>query len=598
MTDKKNQKEQKSYKPKEVVYQGIAVSPGFVIGKAYKYESELHPVIPKYSIKKSQVATEIARFETALISTRKQILDIQKRIAEAMSTEHAEIFNAHLLVIEDRVLVEEVIKELEGKLLNIEYVFYKISEKYAKIFTKINDEYLKERSSDIKDVSKRVLKNLMGQEHKDLSSLDEEVIVIAYDISPSDTALMHKENVIGFATDIGGRTSHTAIMARTLEIPAVVGLGTASEKIKEGSTVIIDGNRGMLIVNPSKKTMERYGKERTRLELYEEELAQLRDVQAETTDGFRIHIASNIEMPEDVPSVIAHGAQGIGLYRTEFFYMNRSDLPSEEEHYEAYFNVAKKIYPKSVIIRTLDIGGDKFMSQLDIPREMNPFLGWRAIRFCLARPEIFKIQLRAILRASALGNIKLMFPMISAISEVNQALALLEEVKGELTEEGISFDPSMEVGVMIEVPSAAITADIIAKKVDFFSLGTNDLIQYSMAVDRINEKIAYLYEPTHPAVLRLIKMTVDAAHKENIWVGVCGEMASEPALALILMGLGVDELSCSSVIIPELKRTIRSVSFGEIKELVNSLCELEDARLIRDRAELFLRDHVPNFLDI
>lgn len=582
----------------EQIYQGIPVSPGFVIGKAFKFENELYPSISSYPIKKSQVPLEIARFETALIATRKQILDIQKKISEAMGTEHAEIFNAHLLVIEDRVLIEEVIKVLEKELKNIEHVFMKVSEKYAAIFSKINDDYLKERASDIKDVTKRVLRNLLGQDQKDLSQLDEEVVVVAHDISPSDTALMHRDNVIGFATDIGGPTSHTAIMARTLDIPAIVGLHDASKKIKSGTTVIIDGNRGILVVNPTKERLEQYGREKTRLELYEEELAQLRTLPAETRDGYQINIAANIEMPEDVPSVMAHGAQGIGLYRTEFFYMNRRDLPTEDEHYESYFAVAKKIYPNYVIIRTVDLGGDKFLSQLDVPQEMNPYLGWRAIRFCLAQTDFFKVQLRAILRASSLGNIKMMYPMISGISEVRKANALLEEVKRELSQEGISYDPDMEVGAMIEVPSAALTADIIAREVDFFSIGTNDLIQYSMAVDRVNERIAYLYEPTHPAILRLVKYVVDIAHKENIWVGVCGEMASEPVLALILIGLGIDELSCGSVSIPELKRTIRSVTYQEIKEMVDSIYTMSNPREILEKANSLIKDKVPNILQL
>ncbi|RJP58019.1 MAG: phosphoenolpyruvate--protein phosphotransferase [Candidatus Auribacter fodinae] len=604
MTRKKSQQsnsndvKKKGSSGKEEVFYGIPVSPGFVIGKAFKFENDIVPAIPSYDIKQSQVPLEIARFETALIATRKQILDIQKKISEAMGTEHAEIFNAHLLVIEDRVLIEEVIKILEKELKNIEHVFLKVSEKYGEIFSRINDEYLRERASDIKDVTKRVLSNLMGQAQKDLSQLDEEVIVVAHDISPSDTALMHRDNVIGFATDIGGPTSHTAIMARTLDIPAVVGLHDASKQIKSDVTVIIDGNRGTLIVNPSKQTLERYGKEKTRLELYEEELAQLRTLPAQTQDGYCINIAANIEMPEDVPSVMAHGAQGIGLYRTEFFYMNRRDLPTEDEHYEAYFNVAKKIYPNYVIIRTVDLGGDKFLSQLDVPQEMNPYLGWRAIRFCLAQTDFFKVQLRAILRASSLGNIKMMYPMISGIGEVRKANALLEEVKQELSREGISYDPDMEVGAMIEVPSAALTADIIAKEVDFFSVGTNDLIQYSMAVDRVNERIAYLYEPSHPAILRLIKYVVDIAHKENIWVGVCGEMASEPALALMLIGLGIDELSCSSVCIPELKRTIRSVSYSDIRHMADSIFNLTDPREILNKANELIREKVPGFLQL
>lgn len=581
--------EKPNRKLKEEIYQGIPVSPGFVIGKAFKFEGEVYPTINETTIDKSKIPYEIARFENALITTRKQILDMQKKIAEAMGAEHAEIFNAHLLVIEDRVLVEEVIKELERESKNIESIFMKVSEKYAKIFSKINDEYLKERATDIKDVTKRVLRNLMGQEHKDLSALEEEVIVVAHDIAPSDTAMMHKENVIGFGTDIGSRTSHTAIMARSLEIPAVVGLRDASKKIKAGATIIIDGNRGILIANPTKKTIERYTRERTKIEDYEEELAQLCNVPAETIDGYRINIDANIEMPEDLPSVLAHGAQGVGLYRTEFFYMNRIDLPTEEEHYEAYKTVAEKIYPNPVVIRTLDLGGDKFLSQFNVPREINPFLGWRAIRFCLAQPDVFKVQLRAILRASELGNIKLMFPMISGIGEVREAKNLLEQAKRELDEKGMKYNKSMEVGVMIEVPSAAVTADIIAKEVDFFSVGTNDLIQYSMAVDRVNEKIAYLYEPTHPAILRLIKTIVDAAHKNNIWVGVCGEMASEPVLSLILIGLGVDELSCSSVAIPELKKAVRSVSYKEINDMISQIMNYSDPDLIREKAASILK---------
>ena len=594
--NKSSQKKSNSSKDKEEVYYGIPVSPGFVIGKAFKLDSDVSAEIPQYTITAKQVPIEIVRFETALIKTRKQVKEIQKKIAVGMGAEHAEIFNAHLLVIEDRVLIEEVIKSIEEKHLNVECIFKEVADKYARIFDKIDDEYLRERSSDIKDVSRRIIQNLMGKESKDLSKLENEVVIVAYDIAPSETATMHKEKVIGFVTDIGSRTSHTAIMARTLEIPAVVGLHDASRKIKSDTMIIVDGNRGMVIVNPTRKTLEKYGKEKTRLEVYEEELSQLRNLPAETLDGYRIRMAANIEMPEDVQSVIDHGAEEIGLYRTEFFYMNRRDLPTEDEHYEAYFNVAKKMYPKSVIVRTLDLGGDKFISQLDVPQDMNPFLGWRAIRFCLAQPEIFKIQLRAILRASALGNLKMMYPMISGIEEIRLANELLQDVKDEFVKDGISFDKSMEVGAMIEVPSAAITADILAEEVDFFSIGTNDLIQYSMAVDRVNERIAYLYKPTHPAVLRLIKTIVEAGHKHNIWVGVCGEMASEPALALILMGLGVDELSCSSVSIPELKKVFRANMITDVQKMVNTIMQMRDPNEIHHYAQQVVDECVPSLL--
>ncbi|MDP8262282.1 MAG: phosphoenolpyruvate--protein phosphotransferase [Candidatus Ancaeobacter aquaticus] len=576
-------------------FKGIPVSPGVAIGKVFLFDSE-EDVIVKRKLSPKDIPNEITRFEGALIQARREILDIQKKIAKAMGTEHAEIFNAHLLVVEDRALIEEVIKNLEKQRYNVEYIFIQVAKKYSKIFSRMEDDYLKERASDIRDVARRVLHKLIGKKRQDLAVLKEEVIIAAYDLSPSDTALMHKEKVIGFVTDIGGKTSHTAIMARSLGIPAVVGLRDVSRKIKPDAMLIIDGNRGIVIVNPSKTTLERYAEQQTKFEIFEEKLASLKNLPAETKDGFKITLAANIELPEDVPSVIAHGAQGVGLYRTEFLYMNRSDLPKEEEQFQSYKQVAEKVSPHTVIIRTMDLGGDKFLSHLQIPREMNPFLGWRAIRFCLARLDIFKVQLRAILRASAFGKIKMMYPMISGVNELKDANAAVEEAKKELRKEKKAFDENLEIGAMIEIPSAAVISDILAEEVDFFSIGTNDLIQYSLAVDRVNERIAYLYEPTHPAVLRLIDTVVQASKKNDIWVGICGEMAGDPATVLLLLGLGLQEFSTSAVMVPEIKKVIRSVTLEQTKQLIRKVQKYRTAEEVLEEATKLLYKVAPELV--
>ncbi|MBI1883891.1 MAG: phosphoenolpyruvate--protein phosphotransferase [Chlamydiae bacterium] len=582
-------------KTKEKSYKGIAVSPGIAIGKVFIFDSSEDSVVQR-PISEEDLPKEIARFEDALIATRREILNIQRQISQKLDVEHAQIFNAHLMVLEDRALIEEVIKRLEKDQYNVEYVFQQVIKKYCEIFSQINDEYLKERSSDIRDVSRRVLHNLTGKKREDLVHLPEEMIVAAYDLSPSDTALMHKERVIGFVTDIGSKTSHTAIMARSLEIPAVVGLHDLSSRLKMGETIILDGNRGVVIVNPSKSTLASYKQERQKVVVFENKLAVLKDLTAKTLDGHEITLSANIEMPEDIHSVLEHGAHGVGLYRTEFFYMNRSDLPTEEEHFKAYQEVAKKVWPHDVIVRTLDLGGDKFLSHLEIPREMNPFLGWRAIRFCLERLDIFKVQLRAILRASTSRNIKLMYPMISGLDELIRANEVLKDVKGELKKEGVPFNDQVEVGAMIEIPSAALTADVLAKHVDFFSIGTNDLIQYSLAVDRVNEKIAHLYQPAHPAVLRLIQMVIEAAHEADIWVGMCGEMAGDPAMALILLGLGLDELSTSPSAVPEIKKIIRSVHFSVVQQLAREVLSLTSAQEIERKAVKLLTEIAPELI--
>ncbi len=582
-------------KKKETVLKGIPASPGIVSGKAFLYGREQY-TITRRAISDAQIQNEIKRFKDALVQTKNEIIEIKKRISDEMGAEHGQIFSAHLLVIDDSMLIEEVIAKLKKEKLSIEYVFQDVLRRYIRVFSEMDDEYLKERISDVNDVGRRILKNLIGVKEDALSNLDDKVIVIAYDLSPSDTATMHKKNVKGFATDIGGRTSHTAIMAKSLEIPAVVGLEVLTKRVESGDFIIIDGTHGIVIVNPSPKTIKKYELGRERIVAFDKHLLEQKDLPCVTLDGRKIALAANIEVPEDVPSVVAHGAEGIGLYRTEYFYMNRKDVPTEEEQFKAYSSVAKRVKPHSVIIRTLDIGGDKFLSQLDVPQQMNPFLGWRAIRFCLARPDIFKSQLRAILRAAAFGKLKVMYPMISGLEELLQANALLEECKKELKREGTAFDDNIEIGAMIEVPSAALTSDILAKEVDFFSIGTNDLIQYSLAVDRVNEKIAYLYEPTHPAVLRLIKTVVDNAHNAGIWVGMCGEMAGDFIMTIILLGLGLDEFSTSPIATPEIKRIIRAVTMRQAKEIASGALALSTGKEVEAYARKKLKEIVSDMM--
>jgi len=583
-------------KKKETVLKGIPAAPGVVTGKAFLYGREQY-TISRRNIREDQIQNEIKRFKEALLQTKNEIVDIKKRISEELGVEHGQIFSAHLLVIDDTMLTEEVVAKLKKEKLAVEYIFQDVLRRYIKVFSEMDDEYLKERISDINDVGRRILKNLIGAKEDILSNLKEKVIVIAYDLSPSDTATMHKKNVKGFATDIGGRTSHTAIMAKSLEIPAVVGLEVLTKKVETGDTVIIDGNHGIVIISPSPRTLKRYEEEREKFIAFEKHLLEQKGLPCVTLDGRKIELASNIEVPEDVPSVLAHGAEGIGLYRTEYFFMNRKDLPTEEEQFRAYSSVAKKIKPHAVIVRTLDIGGDKFLSQLDVPQQMNPFLGWRAIRFCLARPDIFKAQMRAILRASAHGKIRMMYPMISGLAELQQANALLEDAKKELKKEGLPFDENMEVGAMIEVPSAAVTSDILAREADFFSIGTNDLIQYSLAVDRVNEKIAYLYEPAHPAVLRLIKSVIENGHKAGIWVGMCGEMAGDISMTAILLGLGLDEFSTSPIAAPEIKRIIRALTMTQARAIAEEAMTLLTGKDVQAFASRKLKEIVPDMAD-
>ncbi|MBI4115884.1 MAG: phosphoenolpyruvate--protein phosphotransferase [Candidatus Omnitrophica bacterium] len=571
---------------------GIPVSPGVASGKALVLHSEDFRSIPKEKVGAGQIPQEIARFEDALTRTRADILGIRKKLSEEIGREHSDIFMAHLLVLEDRSLIEDVITTIKEKRVNAEYAFSIVIQKYFHAFSQIDDEYLKERVSDIRDIARRVIENLIGKEKSPLANLTEKVVVIAHDLSPSDTAMMDKEKVIAFATDIGGPTSHTAIMARSMEIPAVVGLDHVSQDVQTGDSIIIDGNHGTVILHPDAKALSAYAHEEQRFIELTSELDKLRNLPAVTTDDHPIELAANIEFPEEIPSVLAHGATGIGLYRTEYFYMNRTDLPTEEEQYDAYRTVAAKMKPFSVVIRSLDLGGDKFLSSLEVPHEMNPFLGWRAIRFCLARVDIFKTQLRAVLRASVHGNLKAMYPMISNLTELRRANEILEECKKELKKEKKPFNPNLPVGAMIEIPSAALTSDALAKEVDFFSIGTNDLIQYALAVDRVNEKIAYLYEPTHPAILRLIQEVIINGHKNKIWVGTCGEMSGDPGIAVLLMGLGIDQISTSPLLLPKIKKAIRLVPFELAKEVATKALKFSTGTEVQK----FLRTKLTRFL--
>ena len=567
----------------EIRFEGAGVSPGMACGKIHVVRDDLDDV-PRYRIAPSQVPDEIGRFETALIQTRMQILEMQQRIAESIGAKDAAIFDAHLLVVEDRTLIDEVLRKLETELCNVEWVFQEVATRYAETLNKIDDPYLRERALDIQDVTKRVVRNLQGKAPKTFLALSESHILVAHNLTPSDTASMNRANVLGIATDLGSRTSHAAILARSLNIPAVVGLHDITAKLETGQHVLVDGSDGLLIVNPAPETIGHYAELESRRARVVAQLKELRTTRSTTRDGRHIVLSANIELPEDVEAVAANGAEGIGLYRTEFLYLNRTTLPTEDEQFETYRKVAERVRPDPLIIRTFDLGGDKLApGTVDITDELNPFLGWRAIRLCLENIDIFKTQLRAILRASAVGNIKIMFPMISGLEELRGAKAVLAECHQELRRSGVPLDEEIEVGAMIEIPSAAICANVLATEVDFFSIGTNDLIQYTLAVDRVNEKIAHLYEPTHPAILRLLKMIAEAAHAHHIWVGVCGEMAGDVALVPLLLGLGMDELSAGATSVPRVKRAVQSLALPECRELVEETLKLNTSSEILAR---------------
>ena len=581
----------------EKVYHGIAVSAGVCRGRVIVLRRTRH-VVAKRTLAPDAVEPEVRRFEHALVRTRQQITEIQRRVSQTMSSSEADIFDAHLLMLEDRVLIEEVIKIIREQMANADYAFHTASDRYIAVLAEVEDEYLRERAADLRDLSSRVLDNLLEvKELFDLRHLSEPCLLIGHDLSPSTTAQLDKKFVLGFATDIGGRTSHTAILARSLDIPAVVGLKNLSDDLETGDYVLLDGYNGTITVNPTDQTLFEYGQLAKVKASLEEKLREVQHQSAVTLDGKIIHLSANIESLDDVEAVLAHGAEGVGLFRTEFLFINRASLPTEEEQFQVYSQVAEALKPHSVIIRTLDLGGDKFASHLQLAQEMNPFLGWRAIRFCLAQPELFCAQLRAILRASASGNIKMMYPMISGLDELNQANALVARCKAELRAENMPFAENLEIGAMIEIPSAALIADALAKRVHFFSIGSNDLIQYTLAADRTNEKVSHLYEPTHPAILRLIKMTVDAAHANGIWAGVCGEIAGDPVLAPLLIGLGVDELSAAPAVLDEMKYIIRRIKLTEAQALAAQAMQVDSPTEIFAHCLEFARSTAPSLFE-
>jgi phosphotransferase system enzyme I (PtsI) len=581
----------------EKVFRGIAVSAGVCRGKIVVLHRARH-LITRQELDETEIAEATKRFEQSLVKTRQQITEVQRRVIKSMSASEGDIFDAHLLMLEDRVLIEEVIRFIREQKANAEFAFHTVAERYVKVLEDADDNYLRERAADMRDLTNRVLDNLLEvKDAFDLRHLTEPCILVSHELSPSKTAQLDKKFVLGFATDIGGKTSHTAIMARSLNIPAVVGLQSVSQELESGTYALLDGYNGTLIVNPTDQTLFEYGQLAKIKASLGEKLREIQLQPAVTLDGKIIHLSANIEDQHDIAAVIANGAEGVGLFRTEFLFINREKLPDEEDQYKVYREVAAALKPQPVIIRTLDLGGDKFASHLELAQEMNPFLGWRAIRFCLAQPELFRAQLRAILRASAEGNVKMMYPMISGLDEWNQASVLVEKCKAELRAEGKPFDEKMDVGAMIEIPSAVLIANTLAKRVKFFSIGSNDLIQYTLAADRTNEKVSHLYEPTHPAILRLIKMTVDAAHAAGIWAGVCGEIAGDPMLAPLLIGLGVDELSAAPPVIAEVKYIIRRIKLTEAQALAEYALQSESPSQIFARCVEVARAAAPSLFD-
>ncbi len=577
----------------EIIVQGISASQGIAYGQVFLYiQSDVE--VPAYQVEPAKRLDEVVRFDHAILVTRHQIQKIMAEVDKNLGPDEARIFDAHLLVLEDQALIAETIREFESTGFNVETCFNKVSQRYIRAFSEIDDEYLRERAGDIRDVAQRVLQNLLGQASQNLSQLVEKRVVVANDISPSDAAGIDSSQALAIVTDTGSKTSHAVIVARSMKVPAVVGVRGFTKQARAGDWVLVDGYEGFVILNPSEQTLFRYGKIQRQKKGFEERLFEANRQPAVTLDAVSITLRANIEKIEEVALVKDYFADGVGLFRTEYIYLNASRIPSEQEQYLAYKTVAEKLAPAPVVIRTLDLGGDKPMAGAAhlFPKEDNPFLGYRAIRFCLDHPDIFKDQLRAILRASAHGVIHLMYPMISGREELARANAVLDECKAELTDKKIAFDPKLKVGTMIEIPSAAITADLLAKDCDFFSIGTNDLIQYLLAIDRGNNSIAHLYEPTHPAVIRMIKNVVDEAHKQKIKVSVCGEMAGDAVYVPLLIGLGVDELSMTPPLIPAVKYLVRAMTLVDAQKLANEALEMTSPKDIYALCETFYRERV------
>ncbi len=577
----------------EITLPGISASHGIAYGQVFVF-IQSNVEVPNYQVEPDKRAAEIARFEQALLATRQQITKIKNEVEKNLGPEEAMIFDAHLLVLEDQALIGETIRDFEKTGRNIETCFDQVSSRYIQAFSEIDDEYLRERAGDIRDVAQRVLQNLLGQAENSLSRLADQRIVVANDISPSDSANIGRGAALALVTDSGSRTSHAVIVARSLKVPAVVGMGDLTKVAKNGDWAIVDGYDGIVILHPSESTLFRYGKIKEQKKTFESRLLQANELPAVTLDGVKVPLLANIERVEELPMVKDYRAEGIGLYRTEFLFLNSARLPTEQEQFVAYQTVVRALAPHPVVIRTLDLGGDKPMTGHPhlFPKEDNPFMGLRAIRFCLVHPDIFKDQLRAILLASAHGRVQLMYPMISGAEELTRANAVLAECKAELRARGQPFDEKLEVGAMIEIPSAAATIDLLAQQCAFFSIGTNDLIQYLLAIDRVNDRIAHLYEPTHPAVIRTLKQIVDEAHRRKVPVSVCGEMAGDPVYAPLLLGLGVDSLSMSPTWLPAVKYVVRAMTMADAKALAAEALTLGTATEIYAKCDAFYRARV------
>ena len=583
---------------RELELRGIGAAPGIVAGPVLLLKADDEP-LPEYAVAAEDVAREMLRLEAALIETRRQIHEVQQRVGEALGGESAGIFEAHLQVVDDPSFVDEVYREVREKRKNVEKVLFEVAERYVRTLRQMEDDYLRERAADIRDVSRRILRNLTGGGGDWLAGLETPRILVARDVAPSEMAGFDRRKVLGVVTEGGSPTSHVAIMARAMDLPAIVGVRGATARLADGDRVVLDGVRGILVVHPSPAREEAYGRIARSRAVIQKRLGALRDEAAVTLDGHAVDLAANIEMPADVDAVWARGARGVGLVRSEYLFLAGPGEPSEERQYEAYAEVARKIRPEAAIIRTLDLGGDKVAVAGKLAPEANPFLGWRAIRLCLDRPSLFKTQLRALLRASAHNpRLRILYPMISRAAEVDQANAILEECKAELAAAGQDFNPDVEVGAMIEIPSAALTADLIAPKVKFFSIGTNDLVQYTLAIDRGNERVAHLYEPTHPAVLQLIHRTVEAGRRHGIWTGVCGETAGNPVLVPLLLGLGVTELSASPGAVPLVKDVVRHLRLAEAQELAAAALALSTGAEVLALCRDLVRRIAPEILEL
>ncbi len=566
------------------MFKGIGVSRGIALGRVCLVDRSSICAV-KYKLEKSKIDDEVRRFLDALEDSKSQIREIRNRVSKDVGSKHVYILDTYIMILEDEMLINETVSGIKGECVNAEWALKVSLDRFAGLFDGVEDEYLRGRKVDIQQVGNQIMRNLTGYPQESLSEMDESVVIVTHDIAPSDTIQMTSKKVLGFVTDMGGKTSHTGIMASALGIPAVVGLKDITTKVKTGDSIAVDGEDGTVVINPTEKDLQYFSKKEQRNKYHEKKLGEIKDLPAETKDGYQVKLMANIEYSNEISSVLNYGAEGIGLYRTEYLYLNRRDLPSEEDHFLDYKKIAEGVYPKSVVIRTLDIGGDKLDFHLNPIQEANPALGLRGIRYCLTHVDIFKTQLKGILRASHYGDLKIMYPMISGIEEIRQANQILKKVQDELRREGIPFNEDIEIGVLIETPSAVMVASLLAKEVNFFSIGTNDLIQYALAIDRINERVAYLYQPLHPSILRMIKRVVSAAHKEGIRVGICGEMGGDPLNILILLGLGeIRELSMNPRSIPEIKRMIRLITLEDVRMIADTTMSLTSVNEINEFA--------------